>query len=220
VVAGVGTNSTEATLRFAEDALDVGADALLVVTPYYNKPPQRGLIAHYTAIARATHAPIIVYNVPGRTSVDIRPETIAELAELPEIVAVKDATGSLRVAGKILALCGDKLALLSGDDFTALALIAVGGRGCISVVGNVDPRRTSQMINAALRGDLDRSRGLDRELMPLTELLFQDTNPIPVKAAVAMLGFGSNRVRSPLAEVEPGLADRLRERLRVLELID
>jgi 4-hydroxy-tetrahydrodipicolinate synthase len=219
VLAGVGTNSTRDTLAAAADALDAGADGLLVVTPYYNKPPQDALFEHYRVIAAETAAPIVVYNVPSRTSVNILPETLARLAELPEIVAVKDATADLRVAAKIVQLCGDRLTLLSGDDFTALPLMAVGGKGCISVVGNVDPRRSAGVIRAALAGDFATARRLDQELLPLAEALFTTTNPIPVKAAVALLGFGTPEVRLPLLPLGGAATEALARTMRSLGLL-
>jgi 4-hydroxy-tetrahydrodipicolinate synthase len=219
VVAGVGTNSTQTTLMFAEDALEVGADGLLIVTPYYNKPTQEGLYQHFAAVAKQTDAPIVVYNVPGRTSVSINPETIAALAKLPQIVAVKDATADLRGGARILSQCGDNLAVLSGDDFSALGLLSMGGQGVISVVGNVDPRRTGRMIHAALDGDYQTAQRVNLELLALTEALFETTNPIPVKKAVSLLGFGTDAVRLPLVPMDSDAAEGLTWCMRSLELI-
>jgi 4-hydroxy-tetrahydrodipicolinate synthase len=218
VVAGVGTNNTADTLHYAEDALEAGADGLLVVTPYYNKPPQDGLYAHFRAVAEATRAPIVVYNVPGRTGVNLTPATLAQLSELPEIVAVKDATADLRVAASNLALCGDRLTYLSGDDFTTLAYLGVGGHGAISVTGNVAPALMSQMIHAALEGDWSTAQRLNLALLPLHEALFETSNPIPVKAAVSLLGFGSAEPRLPLVRLGEKATRHLSDVLRSLGL--
>lgn len=220
VIAGVGTNNTATTLSYAADALDQGAAALLVVTPYYNRPPQDGLFEHYRIIAAQTSAPIIIYNVPSRTGVSITPETIAKLALLPEIVAVKDATADMHQAAKIQQLCGERVQLLSGDDFTALAHVAVGGAGAISVVGNVDPRRTSHMLKAAADGNVAEAQRLNLELLPLNEALFEVTNPIPVKRAVSLLGFGTADVRLPLTPLNDEHGARLAAIMRGLELIE
>ncbi|MBN1946428.1 MAG: 4-hydroxy-tetrahydrodipicolinate synthase [Bradymonadales bacterium] len=219
VIAGVGTNSTTATLRAADEALKAGADGLLVVTPYYNKPPQEGLILHFSQVARHAGAPTIIYNVPSRTGVSITPETIAQLADLPQIVAVKDATADLRQGSRIIDLVGDRLTVFSGDDFTALALMALGGHGVISVVGNVDPRRTGQMVHSALEGDFQTARRLHHQLTPLTEALFCTTNPIPAKAALALLGFGDARPRSPLVPLAEPYTHRLVQVMRDLGLL-
>ena len=219
VIAGVGTNSTADTIHLAKDALDAGADALLVVTPYYNKPPQAGLYAHFRAVAEATGAPIVVYNVPSRTSVSLTADTMSRLAEIDEVVAVKEATGDIRFGSDVVAACRDRVAVLSGDDFTALGLMAVGGVGSISVVGNVAPRQASRLVNAALDGDYELARALHYELLPLTADLFAETNPIPVKQALSLLGFGSGDVRLPLCRADSALKNQLSGRLRSLELL-
>ena len=219
VVAGVGTNCTAETIRLAGDALDAGADALLVVTPYYNKPPQAGLLLHYGAVADATGAPIVVYNVPSRTAVSIEPETMAELSWRDEIVAVKEATGNIRFGADMIAACQDRIEVLSGDDFSVLGLMAVGGVGNISVVGNVAPSHTARLVHAALEGDYEQARALHHQLLPLIHDLFALSNPIPVKQALALLGFGGADVRLPLSPADSELSSRLAERLRSLELL-
>ena len=219
VVAGVGTNSTAETIRLAADALAIGADALLIVTPYYNKPPQAGLLLHYEAIADETGAPIVVYNVPSRTGVSIDVDTMAELSWRDEIVAIKEATGDIRFGADMVAACRDRVAVLSGDDFTALGLMAVGGIGSISVVANVAPRHTARLVHAALDGDFEQARALHHELVPLIDDLFALSNPIPVKQAVSLLGFGNADVRLPLCPADDHLSSRLAERLRSLDLL-
>lgn len=211
VIAGVGTNSTAATISAAHDALEHGASALLVVAPYYNKPPQKGLIDHFLQVAEATSAPIVLYNVPGRTSVSIDPATFGELSKHPRVVAMKEATGDMRIGSEMIACGAGNASVMSGDDFSALSLMAIGGTGVISVVGNVDPRRTSEMVHSAARGDLDRARRLHYELLPLVQELFSVTNPIPVKHAVSNLGFGTPEVRSPLCQLTGPQSESLKK---------
>ncbi len=201
VIAGVGTNSTASTIRAAHDAIEHGADALLVVAPYYNKPPQQGLIDHFLQVAEATNVPNVLYNVPGRTSVSIDPATFGELAKHPRIAAMKEATGDMRIGSEMIALSEGRATVMSGDDFSALSLMAIGGSGVISVVGNVDPRRAAEMVHSMASGDLERARRLHYELLPLVQELFAVTNPIPVKQAVSNLGFGTPEVRSPLSRL-------------------
>jgi 4-hydroxy-tetrahydrodipicolinate synthase len=220
VIAGVGTNSTRTTLQFAADAVGAGADGLLVVTPYYNKPPQASLYEHYRLIAEEIGAPIVVYNVPSRTGVSIRPETLARLAELPAIVAVKDATADMRELATILRLCGTRLRVFSGDDFSALGHAAVGGVGAISVTGNVDPRRASEMYARFFAGDVAGAQRLNLELLPLNDALFAVTNPIPVKYAVSRLGFGTADVRLPLTPLDAAGEARVEAAMRALGLLD
>jgi 4-hydroxy-tetrahydrodipicolinate synthase len=198
VIAGTGSNSTREAIELSQAAQKVGADGLLLVTPYYNKPGQDHLYRHFKAVVDAVPLPTVVYNVPGRTACDLLPETIARLCDLPAIVGVKEATGSALRAAQILAKVGDRLALLSGDDATAFALYALGGKGCISVVSNVAPRDMSAMWDAAAAGDWKKARELHYKLLPLSEDLFVEANPIPVKAALAMMGRISDEIRAPL----------------------
>ncbi len=215
VIAGAGTNSTAKAITLSKLAAECGADALLHVTGYYNKPPQAGIIAHFKAVSEATELPIVVYNVPGRTASDIVPETLAELAKLPRIVAVKEATGSLIRGGDVIAACRDEdFVVLSGDDFTCVPLTLMGGAGVISVVSNLAPKATSQMIAAARKGDLEQARRLHFQLLPLMKLLFIDANPIPVKAAASLLGFTDNEVRLPLLPLGDEGIELLRAELK------
>ena len=219
VIAGVGTNDTASTIQFARDALDAGADGLLVVTPYYNKPPQQGLFEHFAAVARATRAPIVLYNVPGRTSVSLTVETVDRLADIPEVVAIKEATGDMRFASEVIKRVGQRIAVMSGDDFTAMPLVALGGTGVISVVGNAAPRRTSEMVHAALDGDLDTARDRHYQLLPLVDALFVTTNPIPVKYAVSALGFGTAQTRPPLCPADGPTVEGVNSALAGLGLV-
>ncbi|RMF13782.1 MAG: 4-hydroxy-tetrahydrodipicolinate synthase [Alphaproteobacteria bacterium] len=214
VIAGCGTNATAATIERVRAAEEVGADAALIVAPYYNKPTQAGLFAHFKAVHDACGLPIVIYNIPGRTSVDIAVETLARLAELPRIVAVKDATGRLdRVARQRLA-CGPDFIQLSGEDTTAVGFNAMGGQGCISVTANVAPRLVAEMQEACLAGDYDRARALQDRLMPLHEALFAETSPAPVKYALHLMGWMRPDPRLPLVVPGEQTRERIREALR------
>lgn len=204
VIAGAGSNSTREAIEIAKFAEGAGADALLAVTGYYNKPSQAGIVAHFSALHDATGIPIVVYNVPGRTASNISVETLATLSRLPRIVGVKDATGDLaRVALQRLA-SGKDFALISGEDITAVGFNAMGGAGCISVVANVAPDLCAKMQEATLRGDYAAARALQDRLAPLADSLFRDTNPGPVKYAMSLLGLMSAELRLPLvAPPEP-----------------
>jgi len=219
VIAGTGSNATHEAIELSQEARKVGADGLLQVTPYYNRPTQDGLFRHFKAIVDAVPLPTILYNVPGRTSCDLLPETVARLAELAPIVAVKEATGSALRASQILARVGDRLAVLSGDDATAFPLFALGARGCISVVSNVAPAEMSAMWDAAAAGDWKKARELHYKLLPLGEGLFVEPNPTPVKAALAMMGRMSEEVRPPLYPLSAGHRDKLRGMLADLKLV-
>jgi 4-hydroxy-tetrahydrodipicolinate synthase len=210
VIAGAGANSTAEAIEMSNLTADVGADALLHVVPYYNKPNQAGMYAHFAAIAAATDLPIILYNVPGRTACDLLPETVARLAEIDNIVGIKEATGDMHRAAQLLASCGDELLVLSGDDFTTFPLYALGGRGVISVVSNVMPRQMAEMWNAASEGDLERARELHYQILPLTQLLFVEPNPIPIKEALAILGLIEPDLRLPMVRCSEALHARLR----------
>jgi 4-hydroxy-tetrahydrodipicolinate synthase len=210
VIAGTGSNSTKEAIELSLAAKRVGADGLLQVTPYYNKPSQEGLFRHFQAIVQACPLPTVLYNVPGRTGCDLLPETIARLAELPEIVGVKEATGSALRASQVLARVPDRVAVLSGDDATAFPLFALGGKGVISVVSNVAPAEMAQMWDAAASGRWDRARELHFKLLPLSEGLFIDANPIPVKSALAMMGRIADELRPPLYPLAGPNRDRVR----------
>jgi 4-hydroxy-tetrahydrodipicolinate synthase len=201
VIVGAGLNATEATVRRTGVLSRLGVDAVMLVTPYYNKPPQEGLFRHFTAAADASAVPVILYNVPSRTAVDLLPSTVARLARHPRIVAIKEATASLSRAREILGACPPEFALLSGDDATAVDLLGIGARGVISVTANVAPRRMHEACKAALSGDLVEARTIDSSLQPLHKDLFVEANPIPVKWAVARMGIIGNAIRLPLVEL-------------------
>ncbi|MCA9100024.1 MAG: 4-hydroxy-tetrahydrodipicolinate synthase [Pirellulales bacterium] len=212
VMAGTGSNSTEEALRLTRWAAQAGADAALVVAPYYNKPTQRGMYEHFKALAEAVDIPICVYNIPGRTGKNIEPETIARLAELPTITMVKEATGSLDQASQIAALTD--LTILSGDDSLTLPLMAIGGRGVISVVGNIVPYDMIAMIKAFEAGDTAAATGWHRKLFPLCrDMLGLSTNPIPIKAAMQMLDRDTGDVRLPLTRLDTAEQENLRRTL-------
>jgi len=213
VVAGAGGNATSEALELTRASEDAGADALLHVTPYYNRPSQEGLFRHFEAIANATRLPIILYNVPTRTACDLLTETVVRLADFPNIVGIKDATGNLVRGSELVAKVGDRMAILSGDDGTAFPLYAVGARGVISVVSNVAPRAMSDMWDAARAGDWDRARQRHFELRVLNQMLFAEPSPAPTKAALAILGRCAAEVRLPLVAATPGLVEQLRAEL-------
>lgn len=219
VIAGAGSNATAEAIEIAQFAEAAGADALLTVTGYYNKPSQAGLIAHYKALHDAVGLPIILYNVPGRTASNMSVETIAELSRLPRIVGVKDATGDLaRVALQRLACEADFLQF-SGEDMTAVGFNAMGGKGCIGVSANVAPELCAKMQDASLAGDYETALRLQDRLAPLHDVLFKDTSPGPVKYALSLLGLGSDELRLPLVSPPDALKQRLREVLEGLGLI-
>lgn len=202
VIAGTGSNSTACAIEISKEACDAGADALLLVTPYYNKTSQRGLIAHYTAIHDATNLPIILYNVPSRTGLNIAPETAYELSKLPRINGIKEASGSLEQIEKIHELCGDELNLWSGNDDQIYDLMERGGKGVISVLSNICPQETHNIVQKYLDGDKEGSKALMDKYMKLAKSMFVDVNPIPVKEAVSLIGFNAGPVRMPLIEMD------------------
>jgi 4-hydroxy-tetrahydrodipicolinate synthase len=219
VVAGTGSNNTAEALELTKHAQTAGADYALMITPYYNKPTQEGLYQHFKTIADKTSIPIVVYNVPSRTSVNLLPETVARLAEFPNIVAIKEATGDLKQCAKIVELCGDKITLISGDDFTVLPLLAIGGKGVISVVSNVVPQDMSGMCDAFAKGDLATAQKLHYKMWPLMEAMFYETNPTPAKTALKMMGKITGEVRQPLCPMSPANEDKLRQVLQKYGLI-
>jgi 4-hydroxy-tetrahydrodipicolinate synthase len=214
VIAGAGGNATSEALALTKASEDAGADALLHVTPYYNRPSQEGLFRHFEAIAKATKLPIILYNVPTRTACDMLTETVVRLADFPNVVGIKDATGNLVRGSELVAKVGDRMAILSGDDGTAFPLYAVGARGVISVVSNVAPRAMSDMWDAVKAGDWDRARKRHYELRVLNQLLFAEPSPAPTKAALSILGRCSTEVRLPLVSATPALVEQLRAELK------
>jgi 4-hydroxy-tetrahydrodipicolinate synthase len=197
----------------------VGADATLQVTPYYNKPTQDGLYRHFKAVAEATGLPMVLYNVPGRTGCDLLPDTIARLCEVPQVVAVKEATGNLQRASQIIARVGDRLAMLSGDDATVMPFYAIGGHGCISVVSNVAPADMAAMWDAAAAGNWAKARELHYKVFPLSEGLFIEANPIPAKAALAMMGKIADEIRPPLYPMTGANREKVRKILSDLKLV-
>jgi 4-hydroxy-tetrahydrodipicolinate synthase len=214
VIAGTGSNSTAEAISLTRHASESGADAALIVLPYYNKPTQKGLIEHCRAIADAVDLPLILYNIPGRTGVNMLPETLAQLADHPHIVGVKEATGNLEQMTQDIVLCGDKLSFLSGDDTLTLPLMSVGGRGIISVVANIVPRDVADMTHAFLNGDWKRARELHLKLFPLSQAMFIETNPIPVKTALAMMGKVREEFRLPLCPMTDANRKKLETALR------
>jgi len=211
VVAGTGSNSTAEAIAFTRHAKEAGADAVLVVTPYYNKPTQEGLYQHFKAIHDAVEIPILIYNIPGRCIVDMSVETMARLAKLPNIVGVKDATNDLARPPKTRAASGETFAQLSGEDGTMLAFLAQGGHGCISVTANVAPRQCADLQEAWQRGDVETASRINERLMPLHQALFVEPSPAPVKFAASLLGLCENRVRLPMICVRPETEATVRE---------
>jgi 4-hydroxy-tetrahydrodipicolinate synthase len=220
VIAGTGSNSTEEAVELSRYAEEVGADAVLVVTPYYNKPTQEGLYQHFKAINDALGIPIIIYNIPGRSIVDMSVSTMARCYELKNIVGVKDATANLARPSQTRAALGPEFCQLSGEDATALGFMAHGGSGCISVASNVAPRLCAEFQNACLAGDFKKALALQDRLMPLHDVLFVETNPGPVKYAVSRLGFGTPDMRLPMVPVSEATRKAVDNVLRQLDLID
>jgi 4-hydroxy-tetrahydrodipicolinate synthase len=207
VLAGTGSNSTEESIELTKHAKAAGADGALMITPYYNKPSQEGLYQHFKAVAEAVDISIILYNVPSRTSVNMLPETVARCAAIPNIVGIKEATASLHQISEVIRLCPTDYAVLSGDDFTSMPTVTVGGTGVISVTSNIAPKEMASMMDAALAGDYARARELHYRLFPLMKAMFLDTNPVPAKTALALMGkIKTGAVRLPLYEMsEAGL---------------
>ena len=214
VIAGTGSNSTREAIELTRCAMEAGADACLLVTPYYNKPTQEGLYLHYKAVAEAVPIPQILYNVPGRTVCDLLPETVARLAEISNIIGIKEATGSMERTQDILDRCGDKLDVYSGDDGTALELILLGAKGDISVTANVAPRAMHEMCAAALRGDRAEAERINAPLQGLHKALFLEANPIPVKWALQQMGLVPSGIRLPLTPLSDQYHDELRQAMR------
>jgi len=220
VIAGAGSNSTAEALSLVKFAKEVKADAALVITPYYNKPTQEGLYRHYSYLAKEADFPMVIYNVPGRTGVDILPATIGRLAKLPQVIGVKEATGSIRRATEVLlAVEKDDFVLLSGDDFIVYPFLCVGGKGVISVVANVVPELMAGLVNAFNSGDHAKALELHNRLMPMSEAMFYETNPIPVKTALGLMGKINPGLRLPLCEMSEANKERLAKVLKSFGLI-
>ena len=216
VIAGTGTNNTEHVLEFTKSACDDGADAVLVVTPYYNKATQKGLINHYTAVADASQKPVILYSVPSRTGCNLLPDTVATLAQHPRIVALKDANGNIDQTVETVAKCGDKIDIYSGEDSLTVPMMAMGAAGCISVLSNVVPGMAVEMCDKFFAGDIAGAAALQCRMLPLIRALFSEVNPIPAKAAVAAMGFGQEYLRMPLSYLEDGNRENLLKQMRAL----
>lgn len=219
VVAGAGGNATSEALALTKASEDAGADALLHVTPYYNRPSQEGLFRHFEAIAKATKLPIILYNVPSRTACDLLTDTVVRLVDFDNIIGIKDATGNLVRGSELVAKVGDKISILSGDDGTAFPLYACGGRGVISVVSNVAPKLMSDMWDHVKAGSWDKAKQCHMELRVLNQMLFAEPSPAPTKAALSLLGRCSPDVRLPLVPATAGLLEQLRNEMRSAGLL-
>lgn len=210
VIAGTGSNATDTAIYLSKEAENYGADALLMVTPYYNKATQKGLIAHFTAVAKEVSIPIIMYNVPGRTGCNLTPQTVATLFHNVEnIVGIKEASGNIAQVAELMQLTDGKLELYSGCDDMIVPVLSLGGIGVISVLSNIAPRQTHDMVMKFLEGDVVESRELQLKLLPLINALFSEVNPIPVKKAVNLMGFQAGELRMPLTELEPANTERL-----------
>ena len=211
VLAGTGSNSTEEAIQLSRNAKNAGADGLLQITPYYNKPNQEGLYHHFSSIADAVDLPIVLYNVPSRTSVNMVPETVVRLAKIKNIVGTKEASGSLQAISKIIDNCGKDFTVLSGDDPLLWPILAIGGKGVISVTANILPAKVAALCKAAAIGDIAEARSFHYELMDINDSLFIDTNPIPVKAALHLMGKIENELRGPLIELSKDTLERLKK---------
>ncbi|MEE8312442.1 MAG: 4-hydroxy-tetrahydrodipicolinate synthase [Candidatus Binatia bacterium] len=222
VIAGTGSNNTREACQLTAFAGRAGADGALLISPYYNKPTQEGHVHHYRAVAEAADLPLIVYNIPGRTGVNMTPETVAAIAEIPNIVGIKEASGNPDQVSRIVSLTGEDFTVLSGDDSLTLPLMSVGARGVISVIGNLLPTRFAELVRKATAGDFVGARAIHFELLPLMSVLFCETNPIPVKAAMAMAGLAAGmteEVRLPLTPLTDPSRPRLEAALRSLGLL-
>ena len=219
IIAGTGGNSTSEAIELTGHAKKAGADATLQVTPYYNKPTQEGLYRHFKAIADAVALPQILYNVPGRTSVNMLPETVARLAEFPDIVAIKEASGDIGQMAEIVKLAGEKITLLSGDDNLTLPILSIGGKGVISVVANIVPQDTADMVSAWEVGDIAKAQDLYFRLLPLCQAMFYETNPVPVKTSLALMGKIQDELRLPLAPMASANRDKLKKALQDYGLV-
>ena len=219
VIAGTGSNSTAEALRLTRHAWEAGADAALMVCPYYNRPTQEGLYHHYRTIAAEIPIPIIIYNIASRTGVNMLPETLAKLATIPNIVGVKEASGSLKQMSDVIQLCGPDFSVLSGDDIFTLALLAIGGKGVISVISNVVPADMAAMVDAFAAGDLQKARSLHYRMSPLIDALFIETNPIPAKAALSFMGKIDYELRLPLCRMSPKNEESLKTVMKTYGLL-
>lgn len=219
VIAGTGSNSTDEAVRLTREAEKSGADGALLISPYYNRPTQEGIYQHYKKVASEVGIPIIIYNIPGRTGSKIEPETLARLAEISNVAGVKEATGSVDQAIDVIRLCGDRLAVYSGEDSLIYSLMALGGKGVISTVANVAPKETAQLTEACLKGNWEKGRKIQFKLIPLIRSLFLETNPIPVKTALSLMGKCSGELRLPMTPMAEGNLTKLSQAMREFGLL-
>ncbi len=219
VIAGTGSNSTQEAIEFTRSAEKAGADGALMISPYYNRPTQEGIYQHYKMVASEVHIPLIIYNIPSRTGSKIEPETLARLAEVKNIAGVKEATGSVDQAIEVLRLCGDGLEVYSGEDSLTFSLMALGGKGVISTVANVAPREMSQLTRACFEGDWEKGRNIQFQLVPLIRSLFIETNPIPVKTALALMGQCRGDLRLPMTPMAEQNVKKLQKAMSDFGLI-
>lgn len=219
VIAGTGSNDVAYAMELTQFACEAGADAMLLVTPYYNKATQNGLIRSFTAVADVSTKPCILYNVPSRTGCNLQPQTVAALAEHPQIAAIKEASGNISQVAQIAALCGDKLDIYSGNDDQIVPILSLGGKGVISVLSNLMPKKTSELCHRYMDGDVKTAASMQLELLPLIDALFCEVNPIPVKAAMAAMGYGENYLRLPLTPMEAAHEAELLRLMREQHLI-
>jgi len=213
VIAGTGSNDTKHCIELSKYAESVGSDGLLLVTPYYNKTTQKGLVEHYKAVAKEVNIPIILYNVPGRTGVNITPETLKTLSEVDNIVAIKEASGNISQVAQMAALCGDSIDIYSGNDDMIVPILSLGGKGVISVVANIAPKDTHDIIEKYMQGDIEGSRNLQLKMLPLINALFIEVNPIPVKTAMNLLGYHVGKLRMPLTDMSEKNLNILKQEL-------
>ncbi len=219
VIAGTGSNSTDEAIMLTRHAKQAGADGALLITPYYNKPTQEGLFRHYKAVAEAVDLPVVLYNIPGRTAVNLLPATVARLAAVRNIVAIKEGSASLQQVSEIIKACGDRIAVLSGDDPLTLPMMVVGAKGVITVTANIVPADMAAMVDAFMAGNLAEAQRLHYKLYPLFNALFLETNPIPVKEALAMMGKIDGELRLPLCPLSPDSREKLTRALKDYGLI-
>jgi len=220
VLAGTGSNSTSESIELTRAAKEAGADGALMITPYYNKPSQEGLYQHFKAVAEAVEIPIILYNVPSRTSVNMLPATVARCAQIANIVGIKEATADLNQISQVIRLCPKDFVVMSGDDFTSMPTVMIGGAGVISVTSNVAPKDMAAMMDAALAGDIARAQELHYKLLPLMQAMFIDTNPVPAKTALAMMGkIKSGLPRLPLYKMNEANEDKLKKVITAYGLV-
>ena len=219
VIAGTGSNSTDEAVRLTREAEKSGADGALMISPYYNRPTQEGIFQHYKKVASEVGIPIIVYNIPARTGSKIEPETLARLSEIKNVAGVKEATGSVDQAIDVIRLCGDNLAVYSGEDTLTFSLMALGGKGVISTVANIAPKEMSQLTEACFKGEWEKGRDLQFKLIPLIHAVFLESNPIPIKTALAQMGKCTGELRLPLTPMSEGNFKKLRQAMTEFGLL-